>query len=168
MIKTIKIINRLKKASLIKDYAIGGGYAVNYYLEPILTYDLDVFIWLDTEKDFAVLYEYFRKKKYKIENVYVLIGGIPVQFLPTYINPLIEEGVRKGKRIRINGVPAKILKVEYLIATLLLAFRPKDRIIIPQLFKFADKRFLNDILKRFSDEKAPWDKRLGRILEGIQ
>ncbi len=168
MIKTIKIINHLKKASLIKDYAIGGGYAVNYYLEPILTYDLDVFIWLDTEKDFSVLYEYFRNKKYKIENVYVMIGDIPVQFLPTYINPLIEEGVRKGKRIRINGVPAKILKVEYLIATLLMAYRPKDRIIIPQLFKLVDKKLLNDILKRFSDEKAPLDKRLGGILESIQ
>ena len=168
MIKTIKIINNLKEASLIKDYAIGGGYAVNYYLEPILTYDLDVFILLDTEKDFSALYEYFKNRRYKIENVYIVIGGIPVQFLPTYISPIIDEGVKKGKRIKISGVPAKILKVEYLIATLLLAFRPKDRIVIPQLFELADKGSLNDILKRFSDEKAPLDKRLGKILESIQ
>ena len=70
MIKALKVINTLKKANLIKDYAIGGGYALNYYLEPILTFDLDIFILIDEEKDYSDLYEYFRNKRYQIENVY--------------------------------------------------------------------------------------------------
>jgi hypothetical protein len=168
MIEAVKVINTLIKKGFIKDYAIGGGYALNYYLEPILTYDLDIFILLDTEQDFSALYEFFRNKRYRLENVYIVIGGLPVQFLPSYISPLIEEAIRKAKRIKIKGVPAKIISIEFLTATLLLAFRPKDRVVIPQLLEQADKRLLNDILKRFSDEKAPLDKRLRRILESIQ
>ncbi len=44
MKETIKIINELKKKGLIENYAIGGGIAAIFYIEPILTYDLDVFI----------------------------------------------------------------------------------------------------------------------------
>jgi DNA-binding Lrp family transcriptional regulator len=168
MIKALKIINTLKKAGLIKDYAIGGGYALNYHLEPILTFDLDIFILIDTEKDYSALYEHFRSRRYKIENVYIVIGDLPVQFLPSYISPLIEEAIKKAKRIRIRGIYAKILRVEYLIATLLLAFRPKDRLVIPQLLEQADMKLLNNIMKRFSDEKTPLDKRLRRILENLQ
>ena len=168
MIKALKTINNLKNAGLIKDYAIGGGYALNYYLEPILTFDLDIFILIETEKDYSALYEYFRSKRYKIENVYIVIGSLPVQFLPSYINPLIEEAIKKAKRIRMRGMYAKILRVEYLITTLLMAFRPKDKMVIPQLLEQADMKLLNNIIKRFSDEKTPLDKRLRKILESIQ
>ena len=168
MIKALKVINTLKRSGLIKDYAIGEGYALNYYLEPILTFDLDIFVLIDTEEDYSTLYEYFRSKRYKIENVYIVIGGLPVQFLPSYISPLIEEAIKKAKRIRIKGTYTKILRVGYLIATLLLAFRPKDKMAIPQLLEQADMKFLNSIITRFTDEKTPLDKRLKRILESIQ
>ncbi|MCK4403481.1 MAG: hypothetical protein KAW02_00195 [candidate division Zixibacteria bacterium] len=168
MIKALKVINTLKKASLIKDYAIGEGYALNYYLEPILTFDLDIFMLIDTEKDYSALYEYFRNKRYRIENVYIVIGDLPVQFLPNYISSLIAEAIKKAKRIRVRGTYTKILRVEYLIATLLSAFRPKDKMVIPQLLEQADMKLLNNIIKRFGDEKTPPDKRLRRILESIQ
>jgi len=102
MIEAIKFINTLKKEGFIKDYAIGGGYALNYYLEPILTYDLDIFILLDTEKEFSDLYAYFRSKRYKLENVYIVINGLPVQFLPSYISHLFEEAIKRAKRIKLR------------------------------------------------------------------
>ena len=147
---------------------MGGGYALNYYLEPILTFDLDIFILIDTEKDYSALYEYFRSNRYQIENVYIVIGDLPVKFLPSHISPLIAEAIKKAKRIRIKGTYTKIFKVEYLIATLLLAFRPKDKMVIPQLLEQADMKLLNNIMKRFSHEKTPLDKRLRKILESIQ
>ncbi|MFH1336368.1 MAG: hypothetical protein ABII96_07600 [Candidatus Zixiibacteriota bacterium] len=167
MLEAIRVINNLKKTGLIKNYAIGGGYALNYYLEPILTYDLDVFILIEAEENFSALYEFFRSKRYKLENVYIVIGGLPVQFLPSYINPLIEEAIRKARKIKFKGASTKVISVEYLIATLLLAFRLKDRIVIPQLLKQADRKLLNKIIKRFSDEKTPLDKRFRKILESI-
>ncbi len=168
MIEALRTLNQLKKEGVIKDYAIGGGYAVNYYLEPILTYDLDIFVLMTTDKEYSALYQYFRSRKYRIENVYIVIEGMPVQFLPSFISPLIDEAVRRAKRIRVKGVPSKVLTVEYLIATLLMAFRPKDKMVIPHLLEQSDMRLLNEILGRFSDEKTPLDKRLGRILESVQ
>ena len=103
-----------------------------------------------------------------MESVYIMIEGMPVQFLPSFISPLIEEGVRRAKKIKVRGIPSKVLTVEYLIATLLMAFRPKDKMVIPQLLEQADIGLLKEILGRFSDEKTPLDKRFGRILESLQ
>jgi len=37
--KTLKIIRELKEKEIIRNFAIGGGIAVLYYSEPLLTYD---------------------------------------------------------------------------------------------------------------------------------
>ena len=50
MEKTLKVFNDLEKKCLIKRYVIGGGIAVLFYAEPILTYDLDVFCLLPAER----------------------------------------------------------------------------------------------------------------------
>jgi len=167
MEETLRELNRFKREGLIRDYAIGGGYAVNYYLEPILTYDLDIYVLMDEDEEFSDLYDYFKKTKYKIENVYIIIGSMSVQFLPSFIHPLIDEAVRKAKKIRFKGISTKVLTVEHLIATLLRAFRPKDKMIIPFLLELADERKLKSIIRRFSDEETPLNKRLQKILESI-
>jgi len=168
LIDALKILDQLKRNGLIRDYAIGGGYGVNYYLEPILTYDLDIFLLINTDEEFHALYDYFRKARYKIENVYIVIAEMPVQFLPSTIHPLIDEAVRKAKKIRVKGIHTKVLTAEYLIATLLMAFRPKDKMVIPHLLELADMKKLTSMIERFSNEKTPLDKRLQRILEGIR
>ena len=42
MRKTLEVINELKEEGLIKDYVVGGGIAALFYIEPFLTYDLDI------------------------------------------------------------------------------------------------------------------------------
>lgn len=166
--KALRILNRLKRTRLIRDYAIGGGYAVNYYLEPILTYDLDIYVLMDEDQEFCALDRYFTREGYEIENVYIMIEGMPVQFLPTYIHPVLDEAVKKAKKIRFGGVTTKVLNAEHLIATLLMAFRPKDKMVIPSLLEFANRRKLESISRRFSNENTPLDQRLTRILESIR
>jgi len=112
MIEALRTLNQLKREGVIKDYAIGGGYAVNYYLEPILTYDLDIFVLMTTDKEYSALYRYFRSRKYQTKNVYIIIGGMPVQFLPSFISPLIDEAIKQAKRIRVKGTHSKVLTVE--------------------------------------------------------
>ena len=168
LIEALRTLSRLKRTGVIRDYAIGGGYAVNYYLEPILTYDLDIFLLMDTDDEFSALYRYFKKARYKIENVYIMIGEMPVQFLPSSIHPLIDEAVKGAKRIRVKGVYTKVLTAEHLIATLLMAFRPKDKMVIPELLELANRKKLNHIIERFSDEKTHLDQKLQRILGSIQ
>ena len=89
---------------------------------------------------------------------------IPVRFLPSSIHPLIDEAVRKAKRIRVKGVYTKVLTLKYLIATLLMAFRPKDKMVTPSLLELADVKRIKSIVGRFSSEKTPLDQRLRRVM----
>jgi len=45
MEKVIEVLNRMQADGVIEKFAIGGGIAAIYYLEPYQTDDIDVFIW---------------------------------------------------------------------------------------------------------------------------
>src|SRR5581483_7317673 len=44
MERVLQVINQMKADGVVDDYAIGGGIAAIYYIEPYDTNDLDVFI----------------------------------------------------------------------------------------------------------------------------
>ena len=167
LLTALETMNGLKRKGVIKDYAIGGGYAVNYYLEPSYTYDLDVLVLLGSDADYHALYNYFREAGNKIENIYIMIGDLPVQFLPSFISPLVDEAIKKARRITVGGVPSKVARVEHLIALLLVSFRTKDKIHILSLLELADRKALDETLGRFEDEKTPLRQRLGRVLANL-
>ncbi len=167
LLAALETLNGLKREGIIKDYAIGGGYAVNYYLEPSYTYDLDLLVLLGSDADYHVLYEHLREAGNKIENIYITIGDLPVQSLPSFISPLFDEAIRKARRITVGGVPSKVIRVEYLIALLLISFRTKDKIRILSLLELTDRKVLDEILRRFEDEKTPLRQRLGRVLANL-
>ncbi len=130
MEKTLQTINALKKRKLIEDYAIAGGIAAMFYIEPILTYDLDVFVILTRDKkksrviDLTSVYSFLKKRKYKWKGEHIIVEGVPVQFIP--VDELEEEAVRKAKAITYKGVRTKIVTLEYLVVILLRAGRKKD------------------------------------------
>jgi len=165
--KVIKRLNRLREIEVIEDYAIGGAHAVAYYLEPVKTLDLDIFVFVESDQDFYIFRTYIKKAGFKIRGTHVIIDDIPVHFLPGSLHPFINEAVRKAKRIRVRNIPTKVLTVEYLIASLLMAFRLKDKMVIPDLLELADMGKLKKIIERFADEETPLDKRLQRILESL-
>ncbi len=167
LLGALETLNGLKRKGIIRDYAIGGGYAVNYYLEPSYTYDLDILVLLGSDADYRALYKYFRERGNRIENVCIIIEDMPVQFLPSYISPLFSDAITKARRITVRGIPSKVIRVEHLIALLLVSFRPKDRIRILELLELANKRLLDGILKRFEDEKASLRQKLRRILANL-
>ena len=107
------VLDDLKKKGVIKDYAIAGGYAIVYYLEPSYTYDLDVVILLNSEEEFHNLYQYFRENGNKIEKVYIFIDDMPVQFFPGYGGDLYEESVRCANKTTVNGIPSKVVSREH-------------------------------------------------------
>ena len=47
MKETLKVLNGMLKAGVVQRYAIGGAVAAIYYLEPIDTVDLDIFVQLE-------------------------------------------------------------------------------------------------------------------------
>jgi len=161
-------LNNLKKKGVIKDYAIAGGYAISYYLEPAYTYDLDILALLGSDEDYHSLYEYFREQGNKIEEIYIYIDDMPVQFFPSFIEKLFSNAIRDARRVKVKGVNTKVVTVEYLIALLLKAFRPKDKVRIVELLNKADKTLLNDVLGGCDDEEGLLQTRFNKLLATIQ
>ena len=46
MESTLQVLNALEREGLIRRYAIGGAMGATFYVEPVLTFDLDVFVLL--------------------------------------------------------------------------------------------------------------------------
>lgn len=155
MKKTLKVVNELKNRGLIKDYAIGGGIAALFYIEPFLTYDLDVFIISvenEDEKNLIVLstvFDYLKSIGYFWKGEHIIIEGVPVQFIPA--DELEKEAVGNAKVVEYEGIKAKVFTPEYLIAILLRAGRKKDIEKIEKLLEQTDiaRQKLEEILNKF-------------------
>ncbi len=152
MDKALRIINGLQKSGLINAYAIGGGIAATYYIEPILTYDLDIF-FVPTVQGLDVLSPIYReliKRGYRLEKELVIVEGIPVQFIPVY-NSLVKEAVEMAVESTYKRVKARIVRPEHLLAIALQTNRSKDRERAIQLLDQAklDSRSLVGLLKKF-------------------
>jgi len=155
MKKTLEIINELKQNGLIKDYAIGGGIATIFYVEPFFTFDLDVFIIAakkEKRKNIILLspiFDYLEDKGYQWRGEHIIIEEMSVQFIPT--DKFEEEAVRNAKHIEYEGVKTKVMTPEYLISLLLRAGRKKDREKIGKLMEQAeiDMEKLKGILHKY-------------------
>jgi predicted nucleotidyltransferase len=156
-------LNELKETGIIVDYAIGGGYGVNLYIVPLNTYDLDVFVILAKEDDYHRLYEHYRAQGAKIENVYIYIGGMPVQFLAN-ISPLTNCAVKEAITVEFEGVTSRFISIEYLVVLLLTAYREKDKMRIEQLLVKANKNKIKNLIDKFDSNDNTLRKRYQEIL----
>lgn len=157
-------LNSIKQEGIIADYAIGGGYAVMYHSIELSTYDLDVFILLEREEDYGRIFEYFKNKGTHVENIYIYIESMPVQFLPSYISPLCENAVKEAQHTHIEGVPCRLIGIEYLMLLLLTSYRPKDILRIEKLSEKANNKKLDILFRRFDDEKKTLFERYKKVL----
>lgn len=149
MKKTLEIINRMQDDGLFRKYAIGGGIATLFYIEPIATFDLDIFFIPNDNQDMILslspLYEWLKEKNYKPIKEHVVIEGIPVQFIPVY-NDLVHEAVHKAAKKKYEDISTFVIRPEYLIAIMLKTGRSKDR---ERLIKMFDQtNILNEQLEK--------------------
>jgi predicted nucleotidyltransferase len=127
---------------------------------------LDVLVILASENDFHNLYNYYTSKGAKIENVYVYIEDMPVQFLPNYIGPLFNDAIEEAVTVDFEGISSRVISVEYLVLLLLTSFRVKDKIRIKNLFSKVNKELLLRYIKRYSNDKNKLYERYKEVLEG--
>lgn len=154
MDETLNVINQMKEDRVIRDYAIGGAVAVMFYTEPIVTADLDViFIPVDEEEStldpLSPIYKYLQEKGYEPYKEYIMVEGVPVQFIPVY-NELVLEAVTNADDAKYEGIKTRVLKPEYIIAIYMQLNRRKDKEKIALLFEQEeiDEALLEDILRR--------------------
>jgi hypothetical protein len=163
MKRTLQVLNELEHEGVILRYAIGGAMGATFYVEPLLTFDLDVFVILPQAAgnllSLAPLYEALRSRGYAEEGECVLIEGVPVQFLPAY-NDLLEEALREARETPYEEISARVVRAEHLIAICLQTGRDKDceRVRILREQAELDMNYLTDVLQRHGLEGKwkPW------------
>lgn len=154
MKKTLEILNTLLEKKIISEYTICGGIAHFYYIEPSVTYDLDIIIGFGSTKNqlapLSDIYEWARQNNYEIKDEHIIIGDLPVQFLPAY-NKLVEEALENSTKIVLFDTETSIIKPEYLMAIMLQTNRPKDRERMLQFLNYVDysQELLENLLKKY-------------------
>ena len=127
---TLKVLNELEREGVISRYAIGGAVGAIFYMEPFLTYDLDVFVLLPQTAGglltLSPIYEALKRRGYAEEGECLLVEGMPVQFLPAY-NPLLEEALAESRETRYAETVTRVLRPEHLAAIMVQTGRDKDR-----------------------------------------
>ena len=86
MEKVIEVLNRMQADGVIEKFAIGGGIATIYYLEPYQTDDVDVFFLPVLFGDSGLvslepIYAYLEKLGYYPVKEGIMIEDWPVQFV---------------------------------------------------------------------------------------
>src|SRR5437016_6243461 len=154
MERVIQVINRMQADGVISDYAIGGGIAAVYYLEPYETDDIDIFIPFSAVAvgnvgliSLEPIYSYLKNLGYVSEKEGVMIEDWLVQFIPTFESNQ-EEAISKSLRVTYGTTETKIFGPEYLAAELLRSGRRKDHARVVALIeaKKVDMKLLRDII----------------------
>lgn len=128
MKETLSEINALSAAGIIGQSAIGGAMGATFYLEPISTYDLDIFVLFESPPLILTLtpiYDFLRARGHEAEGDAIHICGWPVQFLPAE-SPLLREAVEQAVTVDFEGVPTRVMTAEHLTAIALQTGRGKD------------------------------------------
>lgn len=125
------MLNQMERENVIERYAIGGAVAATFYLEPVSTLDVDVFVAFKPEGERVVvspgpIFDYLKKFGCRVEGEYIVISGWPVQFLPAN-GPLLEEALANAAEIDVEGNRARVFGAEYLAAIALQTGRAKDK-----------------------------------------
>ncbi len=130
MEKTLQVLNGMERTGVIRRYAIGGAVVAIFYMEPVLTYGLDIFVELPAAGSgllsLSQVCDYLRAQGYAEERECVNIEGVPVQFLPAF-NPLIKEAVAEARDTTFEQTPTRVLRAEHLVAIMLQTGCNKDR-----------------------------------------
>ena len=152
---------------VIKKFAIGGGIAAIYYLEPYQTDDIDVFISPVVVGQSGLVslepvYSYLEQLGYLPVKEGVLIEDWPVQFVPAFA-AVQEEAIEQARRVEYAQTHTFIFSAEHLGAELLRSGRLKDQVRVVDLIesKKMDLKVFRDIISRHGLEEK-WKQFVGR------
>ena len=129
--EVILTINRMLADGVVDCYAIGGAVGATFYLEPVATLDVDIFVTFRPEPGSLLIspqpiFDYLKAGGATSEGEYIVIAGWPVQFLPPG-TPLVEEALREAVVSDVGGTPARVFTAEHLAAIALQTGRARDK-----------------------------------------
>jgi len=133
--EVIDRLNHMQKSGIIRHYAIGGAVGASFYIEPLETEDVDVF--MPFPGAFLIspqpMIDYFRQHgatlpaSNEASAGQVLYHGWLVQFLPPS-GTLAEEGIAQAVSFEVDqNLRARVMTLEHLAALALQTGRAKDK-----------------------------------------
>jgi hypothetical protein len=128
MKEVAQLLNDMRAAGVITDYALFGAVAQMRYTEPVATLDADVLVMVPFPERLDVLgpiYEFCAAHGYHPEGEAVHVGAWPVQFVPVF-SPLTTEAVTQADTADFDGVPLRVVRADHLAVIALSVGRPKD------------------------------------------
>ena len=156
-------INQMEADGVIDRYAIGGAVGATFYLEPVATLDVDVFVAFRADSASLLvspqrIFEYLKARGGTMEGEYVVVGGWPVQFLSA-AGPLLEEALARAVNSDVEGTRARVFTAEHLAAIALQTGRAKDKARLLQFIESGalDVGRLQDIIVRH-ELQAKWQR----------
>ena len=168
MRETLSEINALTTAGLVSGWAIGGAMGATFYLEPISTYDLNIFVVFEGSPlilTLAPIYDFLQVRGHAAEGETIMVHGWPVQFLPAE-SALLREAVAQAQSVDFEGVAAKVMTAEHLMVIALKTGRGKDYARLVSFVEacVADETKLQAILRRHGLDAA-WKRFEQRYLD---
>ncbi|HVE69839.1 MAG TPA: hypothetical protein VNI54_00615 [Thermoanaerobaculia bacterium] len=143
----IVVLNRMEADGVVDRYAIGGAVGATFWLEPVSTLDVDVFVAFHPEPGAVLvtpkpILDYLTARGCAMQGEYVMIADWPVQFLPP-TSALVEEALREAVEADVDGAPARVFRAEHLAAIALQTGRAKDK---ARLLQFLEEGAVDDAL----------------------
>ncbi len=123
-----QLLNEMRSAGVIEDYALFGAVAQMRYTEPVATLDADVLVAIPAKDRLDVLselYEFCAAKGFRPEGEAIRVGSWPTQFVPVF-SALTREAVEWADSADFDGVPLRVVRAEYLAVIALSVGRAKD------------------------------------------
>ena len=162
MREVAQLLNAMRAAGVVSEYALFGAVAQMRYTEPVATLDADVLVAVPLSAGVDVLapiYTFCAARGYAPEGEAVRVGAWPVQFIPAF-SELTRDAMQQADTVEFEGVPLRVVRAGYLAVIALSVGRAKDftRILAlleagsvtsDEIGSLADRFGLSDAWRRF-------------------
>ena len=163
MKEVAELLNAMRAAGVISNYALFGAIAQMRYTEPVATLDADVLVDLPSQMSLDVLapiYKFRAARGYSPEGAAVRVGAWPVQFIPAF-SALTRDALQYADAVDFEGVPFRVVRADYLALIALSVGRATDLTRIVALLEagsvtpegtgqLAERYGLSDAWQRFT------------------
>ena len=122
------LLNEMRDAGVVSDYALFGATAQMRYTEPVATLYADVLVAVPSPDRLDVLapiYAFCRARGYHEDGESVRVGAWPVQFVPVF-SPLTRDALDTAETTDFEGVPLRVVGAVHLAVIALSVGRAKD------------------------------------------
>jgi hypothetical protein len=162
------VLNAMREAGVILDYALFGATAQMRYTEPVATFDADVLVGMPSPERLDVLgpvYEFCAAQGWQPEGEAIRVGSWPVQFIPVF-SALTQEALEQAETADFDGGPLRVVSARHLAGIALSVGRAKDYARIVALLdgKAVTREAIAEIAARHGLSEQ-WNRFAARFLD---